>query len=716
MKLKDIPLQRKLMSVILLTCTVVLFLICSAYIILEYSSSKDILKNKVSTLGVVVAANSSAAVAFDSQRDAIEILNALKADKHIVAAALYDQEGNLFATYPEKIPQRLLPTRPEAGGYEFRDDHLIGFEPVVQANQRLGTLFIKSDMQAVHIQVNRFILIAFLLIAGSLVIAYLLSHQLQKSISEPILALENTAKVISGTKDYSIRAVKSGQDEIGSLTDNFNEMLTQIQFQNQEIIKSKEQSSKLAAIVESSGDAIIANNLDQKITSWNNSASTMLGYSAEEMLGQSIMNLIPAGSVKLEHRFQELMQRGEKIDPVQIQVITKDQRLLDLSLTISPIKDAEGNIVGISQIARNITAEKQNERLLSDREEHLRLAVQAAELGTFDMNVVSGFIKWDPRCKELLGIYKDASDGANEQTFDGANENDEGRISKILKHVVSRDRADGNYNADYRITGFNNKVRWVRVKGKMFFDMEGNPVRFLGAVLDITGMKQEELRKNDFIAIISHELKTPLTAIKSYIQILLGKAKKDGDIFETNALVRAEAQTIRITSMINDFLNLARIEEGKLRINKEVFSLDNWLEDILSEAAFLTSNHQLNIVPCEGVQVYADKDKICQVLVNLISNATKYSHPGTTVDIGCEKVNGSVRFYVKDQGIGINPEHVDKLFNRFYRVENEQMKTVSGFGIGLYLVSEILRYHNSRIDVESQEGRGSTFSFVLDAV
>jgi signal transduction histidine kinase len=246
--------------------------------------------------------------------------------------------------------------------------------------------------------------------------------------------------------------------------------------------------------------------------------------------------------------------------------------------------------------------------------------------------------------------------------------------------------------------------------------MEGNPVRFLGAVLDITGMKQEELRKNDFIAIISHELKTPLTAIKSYIQILLGKAKKDGDIFETNALVRAEAQTIKITSMINDFLNLARIEEGKLRITKEVFSLDNWLEDILSEAAFLTSNHQLKIVPCKGVEVYADKDKICQVLINLISNATKYSHPGTPVDIGCEKVNGGVRFYVRDQGIGINPEHVDKLFNRFYRVENEQMKTVSGFGIGLYLVSEILRYHNSRLDVESQEGRGSTFSFILDAV
>ncbi len=703
------------MSVILLTCTVVLVLICSAYIVLEYSSSKDILRNKVSTLGAVVASNSSAALAFDSEDDAAEILSALHGDPHIEAAALYDRDGNLFATYPENIQRNLVPAHPEPPGYEFQNDHLVGFEPVVQATERLGTLYISSDLQAVHTQLNRFILIAFLLILGSLAIAYILSHQLQKSISQPILALENTAKFISGTQDYSIRAHKAGKDEIGSLTDNFNDMLEQIQFQNQEIIKSREQSSKLAAIVESSGDAIIANGLDQKITSWNDSATAMLGYSAGEMIGESVMKLIPARYRKLEEQFREVLKRGERIEPVEIQMITRDQQLLDISLTISPVKDAGGNIVGISQIARNISVQKTNERLLADQEEHLRLAVQAAELGTFDMNMKTGHINWDPRCKELLGVYKDASDASGKQAFDGANDNDAGRIGKILHHVAATPRSDGNYSADYRITGFNNKVRWVRVKGKMFFD-EGLPVRFLGAVLDTTSMKQEELRKNDFIAIISHELKTPLTSIKSYIQILLGKAKKEGNTFEMNALARAEAQTVKITSMINDFLNLARIEEGKLRITKEVFSLENWMEDIVSEAVFLTSNHELNIRPCQGLQVYADKDKISQVLINLISNATKYSHPGTTIEVGCRRVNSSVRIYVADQGIGINPEHQEKLFNRFYRVENDQMKTVSGFGIGLYLVSEILRYHDSRISVESEEGKGSTFSFQLEAV
>jgi signal transduction histidine kinase len=354
--------------------------------------------------------------------------------------------------------------------------------------------------------------------------------------------------------------------------------------------------------------------------------------------------------------------------------------------------------------------------LLSEREEHLRLAVQAAELGTFDMNILTGNITWDQRCKELLGLYKDAADATNQHHFDGATENDQGRIRKILHNVLEIHEADGNYDAVYRVTGFNNKVRWVRVKGKMFFDEAHKPVRFLGAVLDFTNQKQEELRKNDFIAIISHELKTPLTSIKSYIQILLSKARKEEDAFEVNALSRAEAQTVKIATMINDFLNLARIEEGKLRINKEVFCLNSFLEDIIAEAAFLTSNHHLDIVNCQGLYVHADKDKIAQVLINLISNATKYSPPGSTISIGCEKINGSVRIYVSDKGIGINPEHQKKLFNRFYRVENEKSKTVSGFGIGLYLVSEILRYHDSNIRVDSLEGNGSTFSFNLESV
>ncbi|HEY0667301.1 MAG TPA: ATP-binding protein, partial [Sphingobacteriaceae bacterium] len=541
----------------------------------------------VSTLGVIVAANSSAALAFDSADDADEILRALKGNKHIVTACLYNKEGKLFASYIAKDSQVSLPEKPLRSGYYFEDGYLKGFEPVVQSNERLGTLYIQSDLKAMYAQLQHFIMIAFLLIVSLLVVAYLLSDELQKSISQPILSLQKTAWNISASQDYSIRAVKSGEDEIGSLTDTFNEMLGQIETQSQLII---------------------------------------------------------------------------------------------------------------------------------NREEHLRLATQAAELGTFDMNIKNGHVTWDSRCKQLVGIYKEASDESGEHIIDGVHDKDSDRIRKLLIKVLDREATDDNYDMEFRITGFNNKERWVRVKGKVFVDAYGKPVRFLGAVLDITNQKQEELRKNDFIAIISHELKTPLTTIKSYVQILLEKAKKDQDNFELNALGRAEAQTTRMTAMIKGFLSLARIEEGKLRIDKSKFSLNTFFEDIIAEAAFLTASHTIQIQSCEDIMVYADRDKISQVLINLLSNAIKYSSPGSTIIISCVKGKGEVTIYVKDDGIGINPEDQKHLFNRFYRIENEKMNTVSGFGIGLYLVSEILRYHGSKIQVTSEEGQGSTFYFSLETM
>jgi signal transduction histidine kinase len=148
-------------------------------------------------------------------------------------------------------------------------------------------------------------------------------------------------------------------------------------------------------------------------------------------------------------------------------------------------------------------------------------------------------------------------------------------------------------------------------------------------------------------------------------------------------------------------------------LNKVLFDLHPLVQEIAHDSQFLTSIHTIKIEDCH-VKIYGDKDKIGQVLINLLSNAIKYSPNGGNVTIGCEKQDGRAKIYVRDEGVGINEADQKKLFDRFYRVENERLKTVSGFGVGLYLVSEILRYHNSEIKVDSKEGAGSTFYFTLD--
>src|SRR5688500_6376567 len=236
MKLRDTPIQRKLMSVILLTCGVVLGLMCIAYICVEYASFRQIAKSNISTLGAVIATNSSAALAFDSREDAQEVLNALLAEKSIVTASLYDLEGNLFATYPNDTSASVFPEVRTTRYYWFEKGYLQGFEPVLQKGQLQGYLYIKSDLDALYMQLGYYILIGIALITISLLVAFLLSKRLQRTISEPILALKQTAKAISEKHDYAVRAIKSGNDEVGDLTDAFNQMLTQIQEQNSEIL------------------------------------------------------------------------------------------------------------------------------------------------------------------------------------------------------------------------------------------------------------------------------------------------------------------------------------------------------------------------------------------------------------------------------------------------------------------------------------------------
>lgn len=352
-----------------------------------------------------------------------------------------------------------------------------------------------------------------------------------------------------------------------------------------DIKQGQEKSAILTAIIESSDDAIISKTLDSIITSWNDSAERIFGYTADEMIGESILKLIPTDRHEEEPLILSRLRKGERVEHFETKRQTKDNRLLDVSLTISPIKNADGKIIGLSKIAR-----------------------------------------------------------------------------------------------------------------------------------DITDKKQEEYRKNDFIAMVSHELKTPLTSLKSYIQVLLAKAKQQDDNFVLEALSRANIQAKKMTTMIHDFLSLSRLEESGLSLRKEKFNLHELIKEVVSDIQLLTPNHTLKLKDCEDIAIYADRDKIGQVLTNLIENAVKYSAKGGTIVIGCEKQAGEVKIFVNDNGVGISQSDQKRLFERFYRVKNDKLKTVSGFGIGLYLVSEILRYHDSKIKVESQEGIGSTFYFYMPVI
>jgi len=236
MSLRDWPIKQKLTVMLVSISGLVLLLTAAAFAGYQYWSLRQATRDALSVRGRIIAANSTASLAFANDADARELLSALRADPHIVAAVLYDKGGHVFAAYPAGVAGDAVPAAPGPDGYRFERGLLIGFQPVEEAgSQRLGTLYLASDLGVVYDTFRLSGVIGLGVMAVALLAAYLLSRVLQGTISQPILALAETAKAVSTRQDYSVRAPKLGADELGTLTDAFNQMLGRIEDQKNEL-------------------------------------------------------------------------------------------------------------------------------------------------------------------------------------------------------------------------------------------------------------------------------------------------------------------------------------------------------------------------------------------------------------------------------------------------------------------------------------------------
>ena len=236
MSIRDWPIRRKLTAILLLISGLVLLLTSAAFVTYQVVTFRQTMRNNLAIRARILAANSTAALAFANEADARELLDALKYDPHMVAAALYDRNGRVLATYPAAPTDDRIPAAPRPDGYRFEGARLVGFTPVAQGgNQRLGTLYLASDTKAVSDALRLSGIIAIVVLAIALLAAYALAAGLQGRISAPILALAETATAASTRQDYSLRAPKFGEDELGTLTDAFNQMLGRIEEQKKEL-------------------------------------------------------------------------------------------------------------------------------------------------------------------------------------------------------------------------------------------------------------------------------------------------------------------------------------------------------------------------------------------------------------------------------------------------------------------------------------------------
>ncbi len=261
---------------------------------------------------------------------------------------------------------------------------------------------------------------------------------------------------------------------------------------------------------------------------------------------------------------------------------------------------------------------------------------------------------------------------------------------------------------------FFNDGRVIERYGNGVIGDDGTPYGWAWYFRDVTASKQLEKQKDDFISMASHELKTPVTSLKGYTQILRNKSIKEGNTAEITLFARIDKQIDKLTYLISDLLDATKVSNGQLSYQEDLFDFNGLITEIVEEMRQTTQTHNLDVELEKSARIYGDRNRIGQVITNILSNAIKYSPAADKVMVFTRHENGHVQFYARDFGIGIPKEKQPDVFDRFFRVNGAKKNNFAGgLGLGLYIASEIIKQHKGTVTVESVEDQGSTFGFVL---
>lgn len=372
-----------------------------------------------------------------------------------------------------------------------------------------------------------------------------------------------------------------------------------------------------------------------------------------------------------------------------------------------PLKNDEDETVSIIVIANEVTDRIHKNKELENLNQQLSIALDAGQLGSYNLDIKTGIMTCSDICKANYGLTK--HDCFN---FEDLINTIVPEYRDMVNEKVSQSLKTGKpYQAEYLIRWADGSLHWMSASGLPSYDADGHPKNMIGVTVDITTRKNYETQKDDFLGIASHELKTPITSLKATIQ-LLTRLKENPNHPMIPRLIDQSAQSLeKLNSLVDDLLNMHRISEGQLRLERESFNVAKMLEKSFEYIRFV-EKYQLIIDGDFDANMYADEHRIEQVVINFVNNAMKYAPTSDKIIIEIKRSENKIKVSVKDFGEGIDASVQPYLFDRYYRV-NHEGKKYSGLGLGLYISSEIIKRHDGEIGVESILGEGSTFWFTI---
>ncbi len=518
--------------------------------------------------------------------------------------------------------------------------------------------------------------------------------------------------------------------------------------------RSERNNALLASIVASSDDAIVSKDLDGTIRSWNAGAERVFGYSASEAVGRPIALIIPPDKLAEEARILERLSRGERIDHFETKRVAKDGRVLDISLTVSPLVDRSGQVYGASKVARDVTARKRAEAELRRQDAKLRLLWEAAAVllttdrpdtmlgGVFDK--IAAYFELDA----YLNFVVDEGGAALKlESSGGIDETDAAALHRVAfgtslwgqvaveRRPIARaailESAD-DLAAVARRLGFRAFTSYPllvedRLLGVLSFasrrrdEFERDEIAFLGAIcyyvtagyerLQLIGrLRESDYRKDEFLATLAHELRNPLAPIRNALEILRVNARDPSPV-EHAARAMIERQLEQMVRLVDDLLDVSRITRGQLDLRKERVPLARVIENAIDTSRPLidSGRHRLDVaLPSQPVFLDADPLRLAQVFANLLNNAARYMDQGGRIWLDAEREGDWVIIRVRDEGVGIPATELGRIFDMFARVNDTEQRSPAGLGIGLTLVRRIVELHGGTVEARSKGvGRGT---------
>lgn len=474
--------------------------------------------------------------------------------------------------------------------------------------------------------------------------------------------------------------------------------------------EAKEQERKLITLVDNSVDLMSILQLDGTNSYINRAGMEMLGFDTVAQVKTTPITELhdPEDFKKVEKEvLPSVMGEGRWSGTMLVRNLKTKEIFPVLNNTIRIDDPVRGVPIAVGAVMRDLRPEIAAKLALSKSEMLLKTITTAAPTALWKCNE-KGEIDY------VNQTWLDWTGSTPEQNRTGwdqflLQEDREKAINTFRTSIENRT----DYEDEFRMPHKDGNIRWCLASGKPLYEEQGNFSGYVGACVDITEQKKLQEQKDDFLAIASHELKTPVTSIKAFIQVMEKMLLSKGLSTEAQFANKIDMQINKLIGLISDLLDVTKISTGKLQFNNSVFDLDILLSQVSDDLQYTFTTHKITKNLSAKGAVYGDKERMEQVIVNLITNAVKYSPQAKEIIIESSVKENEFHFQVKDFGIGIPPENLHNVFDQFFRVNHTEQHKFPGLGLGLYISSEIIKRQNGKIWVSSESGQGSTFGIAM---